>query len=156
MNMACQHFKLHLVIVSLLLFIYIFPERTRGGKLLQAVQKKEGGTTGGKLIQTIHQKEASTKPAVSISENSAKQFLLKRSKRQLWDMTQPDVQQWYWNFLYMGFDEAKFEDDVSYWRNYVPSSHDHYHRQYYDEDAPVGSFNLQAARHGAGVNYDYY
>ncbi|TFJ95028.1 Augurin [Platysternon megacephalum] len=51
---------------------------------------------------------APAKTEVSVKENTAKEFLssLKRQKRQLWDRTQPDVQQWYQQFLYLGFDEA--------------------------------------------------
>jgi hypothetical protein len=49
-----------------------------------------------------------SKTNVAVAENTAKEFLggLKRAKRQLWDRTRPEVQQWYQQFLYMGFDEA--------------------------------------------------
>lgn len=49
-----------------------------------------------------------TKPEVSVKETAAKEFLssLRRQRRQLWDRSQPDVQQWYQQFLYLGFDEA--------------------------------------------------
>lgn len=49
-----------------------------------------------------------TKPEVSVKETTAKEFLnsLRRQRRQLWDRSQPDVQQWYQQFLYLGFDEA--------------------------------------------------
>lgn len=45
---------------------------------------------------------------MAVDESKAKEFLgsLKRQKRQLWDRTRPEVQQWYQQFLYMGFDEA--------------------------------------------------
>jgi len=48
------------------------------------------------------------KPEVSMKETAAKEFLssLRRQRRQLWDRSQPDVQQWYQQFLYLGFDEA--------------------------------------------------
>lgn len=51
---------------------------------------------------------APAKTEVAVDENKAKEFLsnLKRQKRQLWDRTRPDVQQWYQQFLYMGYDEA--------------------------------------------------
>lgn len=51
---------------------------------------------------------AKTNVAVAMAEHTAKEFLggLKRAKRQLWDRTRPEVQQWYQQFLYMGFDEA--------------------------------------------------
>ncbi|XP_039539048.1 augurin-A isoform X2 [Pimephales promelas] len=46
--------------------------------------------------------------AVAVTPSKAKQFLasLKRSKRNLWDRSRPDVQQWIQQFMYMGFDEA--------------------------------------------------
>lgn len=42
-----------------------------------------------------------------MKETAAKEFLssLRRQRRQLWDRSQPDVQQWYQQFLYLGFDE---------------------------------------------------
>lgn len=45
---------------------------------------------------------------MSLKEEVAKGFLrsLRRPRRQLWDRSQPDVQQWYQQFLYLGFDEA--------------------------------------------------
>lgn len=51
---------------------------------------------------------APPKTKVAVDESKAKEFLnsLKRQKRQLWDRTRPEVQQWYQQFLYMGFDEA--------------------------------------------------
>lgn len=46
--------------------------------------------------------------AVAVTPSKAKQFLasLKRPKRNLWDRSRPDVQQWIQQFMYMGFDEA--------------------------------------------------
>lgn len=51
---------------------------------------------------------APKKADVAVDESKAKSFLgsLKRQRRQLWDRTRPEVQQWYQQFLYMGFDEA--------------------------------------------------
>lgn len=62
---------------------------------------------GGELIPA----PAAAKPEVSVKEKAAKEFLssLRRHKRQLWDRSQPDVQQWYQQFLYLGFDEAVSE-----------------------------------------------
>lgn len=59
---------------------------------------------GGKLISA----PVAVKPEVSVKETVAKEFLssLRRHRRQLWDRSQPDVQQWYQQFLYLGFDEA--------------------------------------------------
>ena len=45
---------------------------------------------------------------MAVQESRAKEFLsgLRRPKRQLWDRSRPEVQQWYQHFLYLGFDEA--------------------------------------------------
>ncbi|KAF2979551.1 hypothetical protein EK904_008731 [Melospiza melodia maxima] len=101
------------------------------------------------------------KPEVSVKEAAAKEFLssLRRQRRQLWDRSQPDVQQWYQQFLYLGFDEQKFEDDLSYWTNLGRARNEYYgghYQHHYDEDAPIGPRNPHAFRHGAGVNYDDY
>lgn len=102
-----------------------------------------------------------SKTNVAVSEHTAKEFLggLKRAKRQLWDRTRPEVQQWYQQFLYMGFDEAKFEDDVNYWLNRNQNGHDYYgdyYQRHYDEDAAIGPRSREGFRHGASVNYDDY
>lgn len=51
---------------------------------------------------------APAKTKVAMDESKAKEFLNspRRQKRQLWDRTRPEVQQWYQQFLYRGFDEA--------------------------------------------------
>ena len=51
---------------------------------------------------------APTTTPVAVQESKAKEFLssLRRPKRQLWDRSRPEVQQWYQHFLYLGFDEA--------------------------------------------------
>ncbi|XP_028907138.1 augurin isoform X2 [Ornithorhynchus anatinus] len=121
------------------------------------------GSEGNTLKLLLQKREASApaKTEVSVGESQAKEFLssLKRQKRQLWDRTQPDVQQWYQQFLYLGFDEAKFEDDVTYWTNRGRDSHDYYggfYQRHYDEDAAIGPQNPHTFRHGASVNYDDY
>ncbi|XP_054403821.1 augurin isoform X3 [Pongo abelii] len=102
-----------------------------------------------------------TKTKVAVDENKAKEFLgsLKRQKRQLWDRTRPEVQQWYQQFLYMGFDEAKFEDDITYWLNRDRNGHEYYgdyYQRHYDEDSAIGPRSPYSFRHGASVNYDDY
>ncbi|NXS01512.1 AUGN protein, partial [Oxylabes madagascariensis] len=104
---------------------------------------------------------AAVKPEVSVKETAAKEFLssLRRQRRQLWDRSQPDVQQWYQQFLYLGFDEQKFEDDISYWTNLGRARNEYYggyYQHHYDEDSPIGPRNPHTFRHGAGVNYDDY
>ncbi|XP_055464311.1 augurin [Psammomys obesus] len=132
--------------LALLLLLCLGPGGTNGNKLKRILQKREG--------------PASSKTNVAVAENTAKEFLgLKRAKRQLWDRTRPEVQQWYQQFLYMGFDEAKFEDDVNYWLNRDQNGHDYYgdyYRRHYDEDAPIGPRSPESFRHGASVNYDDY
>ncbi|KAM9172930.1 augurin isoform 2-T2 [Pangshura tecta] len=131
----------------LLLGSHTAPDGSRGNKLKLMLQKREA--------------LAPAKTEVSVKENTAKEFLssLKRQKRQLWDRTQPDVQQWYQQFLYLGFDEAKFEDDVSYWTNLRRGGNEYYggyYQDHFDEDAPIGPRNPHTFRHGANVNYDDY
>nr|XP_060625692.1 augurin [Anolis sagrei ordinatus] len=123
----------------------------------------KGVSRGNKLKLMLQRPEApaAVKAEVSVKEDKAKEFLrsLKRQKRQLWDRSQADVQQWYQQFLYLGFDEAKFEDDVSYWSNLGRSGHEYYggyYHHHYDEDAPIGPRNPHSFRHGASVNYDDY
>ncbi|XP_051008507.1 augurin [Acomys russatus] len=122
-----------------------------------------GGINGNKLKTILQKREnpVSFKTNMAIAENTAKKFLggLKRAKRQLWDRTRPEVQQWYQQFLYMGFDEAKFEDDVNYWLNRNRNGHDYYgdyYQRHYDEDAAIGPRSPESFRHGASVNYDDY
>ncbi|XP_052049255.1 augurin [Apodemus sylvaticus] len=123
-----------------------------------------GGISGNKLKKMLQKREGpvQSKTNVAVAEHTAKGFLggLKRAKRQLWDRTRPEVQQWYQQFLYMGFDEAKFEDDVNYWLNRNKNGHDYYYGDYYqrhyDEDAAIGPRSQESFRHGASVNYDDY
>lgn len=48
-----------------------------------------------------------SKPSVAIPSSKAQEFLarLSRTKRNIWDRSRPDVQQWIMQFMYMGFDE---------------------------------------------------
>ncbi|XP_072212330.1 augurin [Excalfactoria chinensis] len=122
-----------------------------------------GVSRGNKLKRMLQKREApvAMKPEVSLKEEAAKGFLrsLRRPRRQLWDRSQPDVQQWYQQFLYLGFDEAKFEDDMSYWTSLGRGGNEYYggyYQHHYDEDSPIGPRNPHTFRHGAGVNYDDY
>eukprot|EP00069_Balaena_mysticetus_P016260 bmy_22646T0 len=69
-----------------------------------------GGISGNKLKLMLQKGEAPAPPTtpVAVPESRAKEFLsgLRRRKRQLWDRTRPEVQQWYQHFLHLGFDEA--------------------------------------------------
>lgn len=48
-----------------------------------------------------------SKSAVAIHPSKAQEFLAKlsRNKRNVWDRSRPDVQQWIMQFMYMGYDE---------------------------------------------------
>nr|XP_035969359.1 augurin isoform X2 [Halichoerus grypus] len=112
------------------------------------------------LLLCLGPAPAPAKTKVAVDESKAKEFLnsLRRQKRQLWDRTRPEVQQWYQQFLYMGFDEAKFEDDITYWLNRGRNGHDYYdyYQRHYDEDTAIGPRSPHSFRHGASVNYDDY
>ncbi|KAK1327716.1 hypothetical protein QTO34_012861 [Cnephaeus nilssonii] len=114
--------------LALFLLLCLGPSATSGNTLKLMLQKREAS--------------APKKTDVAVDESKAKSFLgsLKRQRRQLWDRTRPEVQQWYQQFLYMGFDEAKFEDDVTYWLSRGRNGHDYYddHHRHYDEDAAIG------------------
>lgn len=119
------------------------------------------GSSGNKLLKMIQKRHAQEKSPVAVSESKAHEFLnnLKRSKRHIWDRSRDDVQQWYQQFIDMGFSEAKFEEAVVYWRNvYQGGMHNEYYRYYnhYDENSPNGPYFPQSMRHGADVNYDDY
>uniref|UniRef100_A0A8C8AMJ5 ECRG4 augurin precursor n=2 Tax=Otus sunia TaxID=257818 RepID=A0A8C8AMJ5_9STRI len=129
-----------LLLLLLLPLLCAAPDVSRGNKLKLMLQKREA--------------PVATKPEVSVKETAAKEFLssLRRQRRQLWDRSQPDVQQWYQQFLYLGFDEAKFEDDISYWTNLGRARNEYYggyYQHHYDEDSPIGPRNPHTFRHGA-------
>ncbi|XP_076022004.1 augurin-A-like isoform X3 [Genypterus blacodes] len=75
-----------------------------------------------------------------------------RTKRNIWDRSRPDVQQWIAQFMHMGYDETRLETDLSYWKDQWRSS-DQGRQHHYDENAPMGP---PSYRQGADVNYDYY
>ncbi|XP_060682641.1 augurin-A isoform X2 [Hemiscyllium ocellatum] len=145
-TMSLQFFRFSLVIISVLLVILTFPDGLSGNKLRKMIEKRND-----------------KKLAVSVPESKAKAFLnsLKRSKRYIWDRSRDDVQQWYQQFMNMGYSEAQFEDAAAYWlgvhqgaggddraRYYI-----HYH---YDDNSPTGPYYSQSIRIGADVNYDDY
>ncbi|XP_076991239.1 augurin isoform X2 [Tamandua tetradactyla] len=96
-----------------------------------------GGTSGNKLKLMLQKREASapTKTEVDVDESKAKEFLqsLKRAKRQLWE-TGLHSWGWYQPFLYMDSDEAKFEDDDTYWLNSDRNGHEYYKDYYRHHD----------------------
>ncbi|XP_029542312.1 augurin-A-like [Oncorhynchus nerka] len=113
-----------------------------------------------KLHRLLKKRDAGggTKPAgVAVAPSKAKEFLtsLRRPKRNIWDRSRPDVQQWIMQFMHMGYDEARLETDLSYWMDLARSS-DQGRQHHYDENAPIGPQDPGSYRHGANVNYDYY
>ncbi|XP_031415006.1 augurin-B [Clupea harengus] len=96
-------------------------------------------------------------PSVAVAPAKAKEFLasLRRTKRNIWDRSRPDVQQWIMQFMYMGYDEARLETDLSYWMDHSRST-DRTQQHHYDENSPTGHHDPSSYRHGADVNYDYY
>ncbi|CAN9497519.1 unnamed protein product [Ophioblennius macclurei] len=100
---------------------------------------------------------ALSKASVAVAPSRAQEFLAKlsRSKRNIWDRSRPDVQQWIMQFMYMGFDEQRLETDLSYWMDQARAG-DQGRQHHYDENAPVGPRDPSSYRHGANVNYDYY
>lgn len=48
-----------------------------------------------------------SRASVAIPSTKAREFLAKlsRTKRNIWDRSRPDVQQWIQQFMYLGFDE---------------------------------------------------
>ncbi|KAM6986603.1 augurin-A [Aplochiton taeniatus] len=100
---------------------------------------------------------ANPQSAVALTPPKAKEFLAKlnRRKRNLWDRSRPDVQQWIMQFMYMGFDEQRLETDLAYWMDHSRSS-DQGRQHHYDENSPIGPRHPGSYRHGADVNYDNY
>ncbi|XP_068121396.1 augurin [Hyperolius riggenbachi] len=136
------------LVLILLVVVLVCPDVSSGNKLRMMLQKREASKEPAKTV-------------VAVQGNKANAFLntLKRSKRSLWDRSRPEVQQWYQHFLYMGFDETKYEDDMSYWMNQGRAGNEYYggfYHHHYDEDAPIGPRNPNTFRHGAAVNYDDY
>ncbi|XP_035532259.1 augurin-A [Morone saxatilis] len=100
---------------------------------------------------------APSKSSVAVPPSKAQEFLAKlsRTKRNIWDRSRPDVQQWIMQFMYMGFDEQRLETDLSYWRDQARAT-DQGRQHHYDENSPTGPRDPGSYRHGANVNYDYY
>lgn len=59
-------------------------------------------------VSAAKEMESRPKAHISVQQSKAKEFLsaLHRTKRNVWDRSRPDVQQWIQQFMYMGYDEA--------------------------------------------------
>uniref|UniRef100_A0A8C7RZ23 ECRG4 augurin n=1 Tax=Oncorhynchus mykiss TaxID=8022 RepID=A0A8C7RZ23_ONCMY len=115
------------------------------------------GTAESKLHRLLKKRDGMKPVGVAMTPSKAKEFLtsLRRPKRNIWDRSRPDVQQWIMQFMHMGYDEARLETDLSYWMDLARSS-DQGRQHHYDENAPIGPQDPDSYRHGANVNYDYY
>ncbi|XP_026157156.1 augurin-A-like [Mastacembelus armatus] len=129
--------------VGALLLLLLCCQAAAGGKLQQLLHKHGSRETGTRVL--------------SAAPDKANEFLsaARRSRRNIWDRSRPDVQQWIQQFVSMGYDEARLEADLSYWMDQWRSS-DQGRQHHYDENAAVGPRDATAYRHGANVNYDYY
>ncbi|XP_056315672.1 augurin-B [Danio aesculapii] len=121
-----------------------------------------GGSSDSKLHRILIKRDAKEiesrpKAYISVQQSKAKEFLsaLHRTKRNVWDRSRPDVQQWIQQFMYMGYDEARLETDLSYWMDQARSN-DQGRQHHHDENAPMSQQDPRYNRHGANVNYDYY
>ncbi|XP_026111555.1 augurin-B-like [Carassius auratus] len=121
-----------------------------------------GGASGSRLQRILMKRnakelEARAKAQIAVPQSKAKEFLsdFHRFKRNVWDRSRPDVQQWIQQFMYMGYDEARLETDLSYWMDQARSN-DQGRQHHHDENAPMSQQDPSSYRHGANVNYDYY
>ncbi|XP_076858009.1 augurin-A [Brachyhypopomus gauderio] len=125
---------------------------------LLAVSDVSSGSALHKILKK-REVEDEMKPAaaVALPPSKAKQFLasVRRPKRNIWDRSRPDVQQWIQQFMAMGYDEARLEADLAHWMDHARST-DQARQHHYDENSPMGPRYPSSYRHGANVNYDYY
>uniref|UniRef100_A0A8C5GJI1 Uncharacterized protein n=2 Tax=Gouania willdenowi TaxID=441366 RepID=A0A8C5GJI1_GOUWI len=142
--MASQQHILRLTVLCVVMAIFTLSDVSSESSLHKVLKKsgEVGGTDGA---------------TVAVPAFRAKEFLSKltRTKRNIWDRSRPDVQQWIMQFMSMGFDEQRLETDLSYWMDQARST-DHGRQHHYDENSPVGPRDRTSYRHGANVNYDYY
>lgn len=145
--MASRLLGLRLLGLGLLLTLLALTDVSSSNSLHKILGKKEVAGTG----------TAPSRSSVTIPPPKAQEFLAKlsRSKRNIWDRSRPDVQQWIQQFMYLGFDEQRLEADLAYWMDHARTN-DHGRQHHYDENAPIGPRDHSSYRHGANVNYDYY
>ncbi|XP_053494373.1 augurin-B [Ictalurus furcatus] len=132
---------------ALLFFIFLILCNTSGGS---------GESTLSKILKK-RDVLSRTADGLVVSQVKAKEFLSapRRPRRNLWDRSRPDVQQWIQQFMHMGYDEARLETDLAYWMDQAKAN-DQGRQHHYDENAAMGPRDAGAFRHGANVNYDYY
>ncbi|XP_077584533.1 augurin-A [Stigmatopora nigra] len=145
--MAAQLLSLKVLALAALMTLLAFTEVSgEGGSVLERILKKRNAAAGG-----------APQSPVSVPSSRAQEFLSPRgrSKRNIWDRSRPDVQQWIMQFMYLGYDEQRLETDLSYWMDHARAN-DHGRQHHYDENAAIGPRDPNSYRHGANVNYDYY
>ncbi|KAG5852941.1 hypothetical protein ANANG_G00067870 [Anguilla anguilla] len=145
-TMASHSPCLRLLVFTTVLTFLAFTDVSSESKLQKILKKREARPEAAALPE-----------AVAVAPSKAKEFLtsLKRSRRNIWDRSRPDVQQWISQFMYMGYDEATLETHLSYWMDHFRSN-DQGRQHHYDENSPIGPRDSSSYRHGANVNYDYY
>ncbi|XP_029968058.1 augurin-A [Salarias fasciatus] len=137
--------------------------RLMGLAVLLAALTLQDASSDGSLQKILGKRDvagagtAPSRSSVAVPPSRAQEFLarLSRSKRNIWDRSRPDVQQWIMQFMSMGFDEQRLETDLSYWMDQA-RSRDQGRQHHYDENAAMGPRDPSSYRHGANVNYDYY
>uniref|UniRef100_UPI003AB0A220 augurin-A n=1 Tax=Centroberyx gerrardi TaxID=166262 RepID=UPI003AB0A220 len=145
--MASQQLCLRLMGLTVLLTLLALRDVSSDSSLHKILRKRDVAGAG----------TAPSKSEVAVPPSKAQEFLAKlsRTKRNIWDRSRQDVQQWIMQFKYMGFDEQRLEADLSYWMDQARSS-DQGRQHHYDENSPIGPRDASSYRHGANVNYDYY
>ncbi|CAK6959226.1 augurin-A [Scomber scombrus] len=146
--MASQQLCLRLLGVAALLTLLAPRDVSSDGSSLHKILRKRDVAGAG---------TASPKSYIAVPPSKAQEFLAKlsRTKRNIWDRSRPDVQQWIMQFMYMGYDEQRLEADLSYWMDHARSN-DQGRQHHYDENSPIAPRDTSSYRHGANVNYDYY
>ncbi|XP_040912566.1 augurin-A [Toxotes jaculatrix] len=145
--MASKQLCLRLIGLAVLMTMLTLRDAAGDSSLHKILKKRDVAGPGTAL----------SKSSVAVPPSKAQEFLAKlsRTKRNIWDRSRPDVQQWIMQFMYMGFDEQRLEADLSYWMDLARSS-DQGRQHHYDENSPIGPRDPSSYRHGANVNYDYY
>ncbi|XP_059198773.1 augurin-A [Centropristis striata] len=145
--MASEQLNLRLMGLAVLLTLFALRDVSSDSSLHKIFRKRDVAGAG----------TAPSESSVAIPSSKAQEFLAKlsRTKRNLWDRSRPDVQQWIMQFMYMGYDEQRLEADLSYWMDQARAN-DQGRQHHYDENAPIGPRDPSSSRHGADVNYDYY
>ncbi|XP_072539018.1 augurin-B [Salminus brasiliensis] len=146
--------ELHSFCLNVLLFLVFLNIYSPSG-----AEQSQDGSSANTLRKLLKKREVQSQPAaeVVVSQVKAKEFLSapRRPRRNLWDRSRPDVQQWIQQFMQMGYDEARLETDLAHWMDHARAN-DQGRQHHYDENAAMGPRDSSAYRHGANVNYDYY